>query len=253
MNVLTSVAGWFANPANWQGPDGVPTRLLEHLQICVPAVVLAMVVAIPAGLFIGHTGRGAALVVNSANIGRAVPSYAVLVMIFPLALQARLDDALRVPFGFVPTFAAMTLLAIPPVVTNTYVGVSEVDRDLRETARGMGMRELQVLRQVEIPLALPVILAGLRTAAVQVVATATLGALIGLGGLGRYIVDGLARRENDLLFAGALLVALLAIATELAFAIIQRGAVSRGLAPARTRPFTEPSQIPMPVEPGLVS
>ena len=249
MNLLQSVAAWLADPANWQGPDGIPTRLLEHVQISALAVVVATLVALPLGLLIGHTRRGAAVVVNLANIGRAVPSYAVLVMIFPIALQAAIDPRLGTGFGFFPTFAAMTLLAIPPIVTNTYVGLAEVDEDLLEAARGMGMRGLQVVRRVEIPLALPVILAGLRTAAVQVVATATLGAVIGYGGLGRYIVDGIARRDDALLFAGALLVALLAIATELAFSVVQRYLVSPGLAAEQPRAFREPP--PIPAVPGI--
>ncbi len=230
MDLLASVAAWLADPLHWQGPDGIPARILEHLQISALAVLVATAIALPAGFLIGHTGRGAVLAIGLANIGRAVPSYAVLVMVFPISLQAGLG------LSFVPTFTAMTLLAIPPILTNTFVALREVDRDLLEAARGMGMRGSQILRAVEIPLAMPVILAGTRTAAVQVVATATLGALIGLGGLGRYIVDGIARREMDRLFVGALLVALLAIATELLFSLLQRRTVSRGLTltPERT-------------------
>ena len=232
MEFLSSVAAWLADPLHWQGPDGIPTRVVEHVQISALSVVVATAIAVPAGLLIGHTGRGGTVAIGLANIGRAVPSYAVLVMILPISLQAGLG------LSFVPTFAAMTLLAIPPILTNTYVGLREVDRDLLEAARGMGMRGGQILRGVEIPLAMPVIFAGLRTAAVQVVATAALGALIGLGGLGRYIVDGIARREMDRLFVGALLVALLAIATELLFSALQRQTVSRGLTlAAEPRPF----------------
>jgi osmoprotectant transport system permease protein len=246
LEFLASVAAWFGDPSHWQGPDGIPQRLLEHVAMSGISVLVATLVALPAGLLIGHTGRGATLVVNLANTGRAVPSYAILVMVFPLALQAQVNDFFGFGFGSFPTFAAMTLLAIPPIVTNTYVALRSVDADLLEAARGMGMRGDQILRRIEMPLGLPVILAGLRTAAVQVVATATLGAVIGWGGLGRYIVDGIARRENDLLFAGAVLVALLAIATELAFGLLQRWMISPGLTTAVPRALTESGQAPTP-------
>jgi osmoprotectant transport system permease protein len=246
MEFLASVAAWFGDPSHWQGPDGIPQRLLEHVAMSGISVLVATLVALPAGLLIGHTGRGATLVVNLANIGRAVPSYAILVIVFPIALQAQVNDFLGFGFGSFPTFVAMTLLAIPPIVTNTYIGLRGVDAELLEAARGMGMRGDQILRRVEIPLGLPVILAGLRTAAVQVVATATLGAVIAWGGLGRYIVDGIARHEDVRLFAGALLVALLAITTELAFGVVQRWMISPGLTTAPPRAFSEPGQVPSP-------
>ena len=241
MEFASSVAAWFADPAQWQGADGIPARLLEHVAVSALSIAVAALVALPAGFFIGHTGRGATLAVALANIGRAVPSYAILVILFPIFLRARVGEV-----GFGPTFAAMTLLAIPPILTNTYVGLREVDRDLLEAARGLGMRGWQVLRKVEVPLALPVILGGLRTAAVQVVATATLGAVIGWGGLGRYIVDGIARNENHRLFAGALLVALLAIATEVLLSFLQRRVVSPGITLAEPRPYLQPAQLPRP-------
>jgi osmoprotectant transport system permease protein len=189
-------------------------------------LLVAVLVALPLGLFIGHTGRGALLAVNVANIGRAVPSYAVLVMILPISLRFFPQSG---GLDFIPTFGAMTLLAIPPIVINAYAGLREVDRELVEAARGMGMRERQILRRVELPLALPVVLGGLRTASVQVIATATLGAIVALGGLGRYIIDGIARREYDRMVAGVILVAALAIAVELVFIAFQRLAVSPGL------------------------
>lgn len=228
MGFLTELAGWFADPANWQGNDAIPGRILEHIQISLAAVIAAVVLAMPVGLLIGHTGRGSFVAISLANIGRAVPSYAVLVILFPLSIVfARLTGS---DLALLATFLAMVLLAIPPIVTNTFIGLREVDRDLVEAARGMGMHGSQVLGRVEIPIALPVILAGLRTASVQVVATATLGAVIGGGGLGRYIVQGIARRDDARLVAGALMVALLAIATELLFAWLQRRSVSPGLA-----------------------
>jgi osmoprotectant transport system permease protein len=146
-----------------------------------------------------------------------------------LALALPLAFSLKLGLGFWPTFLALVPLGIPPVLTNSFVAVHEVDRDVVEAARGMGFREDQVLRRVELPIALPIILAGVRNAAVAIVATATLGALVAGGGLGRYIVDGLARQEYERLFVGALLVALLAIATELAFGVAERVLVSAGV------------------------
>lgn len=227
MEFLDALAGWFSDPANWSGNDAIPVRVLEHIQISLAAMVAAFILAIPVGLLIGHTGRGSFLAISLANIGRAVPSYAMLVILFPLSIVfARITGA---EIALLATFLAMVLLAIPPIVTNTFIGLREVDRDLVEAARGMGMRGGQVLWRVEIPIALPVILAGLRTASVQVVATATLGAVLGGGGLGRYIVQGIARRDDERLVAGALMVALLAIATELLFAWLQRRTISPGL------------------------
>jgi osmoprotectant transport system permease protein len=241
VELITSVVSWLADPTHWQGVDGIPARMAEHLQISLLSIVVAALIALPLGLLVGHTGRGGFAVLSIANIGRAVPSYAILVIVLPISLQAGLG------LSFVPTFVAMTALAVPPILTNAYVGVQEVDRDLLEGARGMGMRGIQVLRRVELPLALPLMLTGLRTASVQVVATATLGAVIGLGGLGRYIVDGIARRENDRLFAGALLVALLAIAVDQLIAFLGRRSAPRPPAQdqdAEPPAFGPPQQTP---------
>jgi osmoprotectant transport system permease protein len=160
-----------------------------------------------------------------------------------MLLQATLVDlGLRLISSEVSTMIAMLALAVPPILTNTYIGVSEVDRDIVEAGRGMGMRSDQVLARVELPVALPIILVGIRTAAVQVVATATLGAVFATGGLGRFIIDGIAQRRHDEIFAGALLVALLAIATELAFGVLQARATSPGL--RRRRRIADPEAAP---------
>ncbi len=209
---LAALGAWFGDPTNWAGGDGIPTRMVEHLVICLLSMVAALLVALPVGLYIGHTGRFSFISVQLANIGRAVPSYAVMALLFPLSIAFSVAGAGDI--AYLATFAAMVLLAIPPVVTTTYAGMQGVDGDLREAARGMGMRGSEVLRQVELPLALPVVLTGVRIAAVQVVATATLGAVFGGGGLGRYIVQGIARHDNARLWAGVVLVALLAMATE---------------------------------------
>lgn len=216
MTFLTSVLDWFAEPAHWQGSDGVPTRVIEHLQLTALSVGVACAVALPIGLYLGHTGRAAFLAINVANMGRALPSLAILAFALPISFSLGLG------LGFWPTFMAMVPLAIPPILTNTFVAIRGADRDTVEAARGMGMRELQVLRAVELPAGLPIILAGLRTASVNVVATATLGALVAGGALGRYIVDGLQLQDYDRLFAGAVLVALLALGTELGFGALER-------------------------------
>ena len=223
MDFLGAVAAWLASPTHWVGSDGIPTRIGEHLLLSGLATLVAVVLALPLGVYFGHTGRGGFFAVNVANLGRALPSMALLALALPVAFSLKLG------LGFWPTFLALVPLGIPPVLTNSFVAVREVDRDVVEAARGMGFREDQVLRRVELPIALPIILAGVRNAAVAIVATATLGALVAGGGLGRYIVDGLARQEYERLFVGALLVALLAIATELAFGVAERVLVSAGV------------------------
>lgn len=210
-----AVITWFGDPANWTGNDGIPNRLAEHLVLCVVSMVAALAIALPVGLYIGHTGRYAFVAQTLANIGRAVPSYALMAIVFPMTIT--LSIGLAGNLAFIATVVAMVLLAVPPVVTNTWAGIGGVDPDLREAARGLGMRGHQVLRGIELPLALAVILTGVRVASVQVVATATLGAVFGGGGLGRYIVQGFARRDDARLWAGAFMVALLAILVELGF------------------------------------
>lgn len=236
MEFLGEVVAWFTDPGNWSGSDGIPARLVEHLVLAGIPLAIAVAVALPVGLLIGHTGRGALAAISIANIGRALPSLAILVIFLPLTIRAGLG------LGFWPTIIALTVLAIPPIVTNTFVGLREVDADLVETGRGMGMRGWQILRRVEVPLALPVILAGMQIAAVQVVATATLGAVIASGGLGRYIIDGIAQGKDQEVFSGALIVAALAILTQLLFTGLQGLAVSPGLRERTASPMREPAQ-----------
>lgn len=222
MTLLLDTARWFADPAHYQGRDAVQARLLEHVALSGLAVLVAVAVALPVGLVLGHTGRLGFVAVNIANLGRALPSLALLAFALPLAF------ALGLGLGFWPTLFALIPLALPPILTNAWSGVRGVDREVIDAARGMGLSEAGILRRVELPLALPLVLAGLRTAAVNVIATATLGALVAGGGLGRYIVDGLGLREYDRLFAGALLVAALAIAVEVIFATLERRAAAPG-------------------------
>lgn len=218
MGVLTSLFDWFADPANWQGSDGVPARVFEHVWYSAAATALAVVIALPIGLAVGHTGRGGALAINLSNIGRAVPSFGIIILAFFVA-----------GFGFTPALVALTALAIPPIVTNSYVGVRAVDPEVRDSAEGMGLTGWQVLVGVEVPIALPLIMAGIRTAAVQVVATATLAAVVGIGGLGRYIFDGLQTQDLPEVLAGAILVAVLALLTELVLSGLQAALVPSGL------------------------
>jgi len=223
MTALGDLFRWLTDPTNWQGSHGIPVRVFEHIELSGISVLIALVIAMPIALYLGHTGRGGFIAINVANVGRALPSLALLAFGLVIAI------ALGLGLGFWPTVFALVPLAIPPIVTNTYVAIREVDRDIVEAARGMGLSEGQILRRIEVPLGRPVILSGIRTAAVNVVATATLGALVAGGALGRFIVDGLALQEYDQLMAGALLVALLAVATEVSFAALERATVPAGM------------------------
>ncbi|MGQ0608891.1 MAG: ABC transporter permease [Chloroflexota bacterium] len=229
MEFLGDVLDWFSDPANLFGADGLQGRLGEHLVLSAIPLLIAVAIALPIGAWIGHTGRAANLVINIANVGRAIPSLAILAVATMVLQSFLVDIGLRQVSSEIATMIAMTALAIPPILTNAYVGISEVDDDLVEAGRGMGMRASQVLREVELPVALPVILVGIRTAAVQVVATATLGAVFATGGLGRFIIDGIAQRRYEEVFAGAMVVAILSILTELVFEAIQRRVTSPGL------------------------
>lgn len=218
MEVLNDLLAWLGDPTNWQGTDGIPARLLEHLWYSVTAAVAAIAIALPIGLVVGHTGRGGNVVINVANVGRALPSFGIIVLV-----------VLLLGIGFLPPFIALVAFAIPPVLTNTYAGIRAVDREVRDAAEGMGMRPLQVLTRIELPVAAPLIMAGVRTAGVQTVATATLAAYVGLGGLGRFIINGLAVQDFARVLAGALLVAALALAVELLLALLQRAVTPLGL------------------------
>jgi osmoprotectant transport system permease protein len=211
VDFLIDVVAWFNDRANWRGETGLANLTFEHLWICALALALALAVALPLGLVLGHLGRGGVVAINVSNVGRALPSFAVLV----LALQLS-------SIGTTPALVALVALAIPPMVTNGYVGVREVDDEMKEAARGMGMTGRQLFFGVELPVAVPLVMAGVRTAAVQVVGTATLAALVGYGGLGALVVLGLRTGDNVEVFAGALAVAVLALLTELGLGRLQR-------------------------------
>jgi osmoprotectant transport system permease protein len=242
VNFLTETVAWLTNADNWAGPNGIPVRLLEHVQLSLVVMVIAIAIALPAGLYIGHSGRGATVAVGLANIGRAVPTFAMMGILLPFT-QA-IDPANG--FGLYPTVLAMIILAIPPILVNAYTGVAEVDRDLVEAARGMGFRGSQILRGVEIPVALPVILGGIRSASVQVIATTTLGAILGIGGLGRFIVDGIAQNDDGQLYGGVVLVAGLAMLSEIVLSQFQRIASAPAAGPRSVRPFRQLAEAPRP-------
>jgi osmoprotectant transport system permease protein len=223
MEFLGEVIAWFGSPENWSGQLGIPNSLATHLWVSAVSLAASIAIGLPIGLLIGHTGRGAFLAISISNVGRAIPSVGMIGIFLPLVL------ALRLPSGFWATVIALTALGIPPIVTNTYTGLNEVDREVIEAGRGMGMRDLQLLSRVEMPLALPVILAGVRISAVQIVATATLAFLVGGGTVGAIIYRGIQTGDEPEVFGSALLVAVLAILTELAFALLQRAAISPGI------------------------
>lgn len=218
MDFLADVIAWFADGAHWQGVDGMPNRVWEHVTMCALALASAVALALPVGLFMGHTGRGGALAINISNLGRAIPSFAIIV----LAAQVY-------GIGATPAYIALVALAIPPIVTNTFTAIQGVDPEVKESALGMGLTGRQVLARVELPMGMPLIMAGVRTSGVQIVATATLAALVGWGGLGRFVIDGLATRDFVEVFAGAFAVAILSILAEVGLGGLQRLLVPKGL------------------------
>ena len=229
MNVFSQVMQWFAQPANWSGPDGIAARALEHLQYSALAMLIAGVIAIPLGLILGHLNRGAAFILTAANAIRALPTLGILTLL-----------VIAVGIGLLPPLIALIVIALPPMLVNTFEGIRAVDRSIVDASHGIGFRRRRVLLQVETPVALPLILLGVRVAAIQVVSTATIAAYVGLGGFGRFIFDGLARQQYDLVAGGAILAAALAILTEVVFVTLNAFLVSPGVA-RRPRPLTKAS------------
>jgi osmoprotectant transport system permease protein len=223
MHQLIQGFDWILNPVHWSGPDGIPSRLFQQVSLSFSAIVLSSLIAIPIGLIVGHTRRGEIATVQVANIGRSVPSLAIMALAFLAAVYLFPSFA----FGFLPTLVALTLLGIPPILVNTYVGIQQVDADTVEAARGMGMSGRQVLFGLEVPLATPLIMTGLRLAAVTIVATATLSALIAGGTFGRYIVDGYANQQIPKVVGGSILIAVLAILTDALFSLLRRATAPR--------------------------
>lgn len=248
---MDGIVAFFTDPANWEGNTGIPNRLVEHLQISLLAVLVAALIAIPIGMYIGHTNRGSGFAINLANIGRAVPSFAMMVIPVPLTLTLAETGLYPAPFGlvFLPPFLAMTFLAIPPLLVGTYAGLRTVDRELIEAGRGMGLRERQILTRIELPIASPIIVGGLRTATLQVIATATIAAILGGGGLGRFIFDGLNQglAGRPSIYAGAILVTTLAVGVDLILAWVQTRLTPRALRKPRgtpSRAWTRLAEVP---------
>lgn len=218
MNVLNFAHAFFSDSAHWHGYDGIPTRLAEHVRYSLEALLFAALIGLPVGLVTGHYGRGGNALALIATAGRALPSFGLLVLMF-----------IWIGFGLLPVMIPLVVLAVPPILVTTYEAIRSVDPSPVDAARGMGMPEARVLFQVELPVALPLILSGLRTAAIQIVSTATIAAYVSLGGLGRYIIDGLYQRNYEKVVGGATLVAGLALATLLIFWAASRITVSPGV------------------------
>lgn len=223
--MINQIIDWLTDPAHWSGTEGIVHRLVQHLEYSAISLVIAALIALPLGMYIGHTGKGTFLIAGIANSFRALPSLGLLTLIV-LVMSGSLPFSIAY---LLPTVIVLVLLAIPPILTNTYAGIQNVDAEARDAAYGMGMTGGQVLTQVETPCALPLIISGIRSAALQIIATATVAAYVSLGGLGRFVIDGLAQQDFPQMAAGAVLVAVLALLVDLVLIAVQRFVVSRGL------------------------
>jgi osmoprotectant transport system permease protein len=217
-SILAQFLAYVGDPETWTRQGGLLSRIGEHCIYTVLALGLAAVIALPVGLWIGHTNRGSFLALNIANGARALPTLGVLIFV-----------ALATTIGLGPTMVALVILGIPPILASTYAGIRNVDPDAVDAAIGMGMTGREVLWRVEVPIALPLVFSGLRAATLQIVSTATIAAVVALGGLGRPLLDGIAVRDDPQAMVAALLVAALAIAFDLFFAVLTRVAVSPGV------------------------
>ncbi|RSN65745.1 ABC transporter permease [Amycolatopsis sp. WAC 04182] len=216
--MIGDVLNWFGDPAHWQGVDGIPARLLQHLGYTALALVFALLIAIPLGLYVGHTGRGAVLLVSGGNAIRALPTLGLVTFLFLLFTESELS-----------TIIGLVVLAIPPILAGTYAGLQATDHGVVDAAQGIGMTGWQRLWKVEVPISLPLVLGGVRNSVLQLVATAAVAAYVGLGGLGRFLLDGLAILDYPQVVAGAVLTTLLAVVLDLALAGVQRLLVPKGV------------------------
>jgi osmoprotectant transport system permease protein len=265
---LSHVITWFNDPSNWWGSSGLLIRIREHLLYALIILLIAIVIALPLGLFVGHTGRGVVVVVGLANGLRAIPTLGLVIYLY-LWLSTKITTTFAVPWlvdrgalaSFVSVMIALVLLALPPILTSTYAGVQNVDPAARDAASGMGMTGAQVVRKVELPCALPLIMSGIRSAALQVIATVTVAAYLPfLGGLGRYIKDGAGDLNNTqtgypAMVAAGLTVAILAVVVDALFNLLQRALVSPGLTGRIKRDSrrTTVDRIDAPAEANLIS
>lgn len=220
--MIAGILAWLTDPAH---TADIGRRLLEHLHYSLLATLLAALIAIPVGLWIGHTGRGSVVAVGLAGAARAIPSLGLLYL-FVVWLGPRIGGDLAF---YIPNMLVLVILAIPPILSGTYAGIAAVDPAARDAAKGMGMTGAQVLTGVEIPCALPLVFSGVQSALLQVIATATIAATAGMGGLGRFLIDGLAVRDYYQMAGGAVLVALLALATDLLMGALRRVVTSPGI------------------------
>jgi osmoprotectant transport system permease protein len=218
VNVLHFISAFFGDSAHWHGYDGIPQRLWEHIQYSLTALGIATGIGLPVGLVTGHTGRGGNALGMIANAARSLPSFGLLVLMF-----------VAFGIGLTPVMIPLVVLAVPPILVTTYEAVRSVDPSPVDAARGMGMHEAKILLRVELPVALPLILSALRTAAIQIISTATIAAYVSLGGLGRFILDGLYQRDYEKVVGGATLVGVLALLTLGVFWLAGRLAVSPGV------------------------
>lgn len=235
--MITDLWTYLTTGDHWSGKSGLRANVVDHLGYSFLAVGIALLLAVPLGLWIGHTGRGSTLVVGSVNASRALPTFGLMVLLY-IWIAPNFTGKTNLPY-IIPVELVLLLLAIPPLLSNTYAGIQSVDPAIRDAAKGMGMTDWQVLGKVELPNALPLMMSGLRAATLQVIATATIGAYIGLGGLGAPIYEGTQQgpfQDNPdshlatgELLAGALLVALLALGLDLVLATIQHYSTSRGI------------------------
>ncbi|MFE6996308.1 ABC transporter permease [Microbacterium sp. NPDC057659] len=229
MNVFAEAFAWLFAPEQWQGPNSIPVMLAQHLLYTGISVLIAVLIAVPIGWAIGHTGKGREVAVAFAGAARALPSFGLMILL------VLLFGVLQIPAAAVVTFV---LLGIPPLLAGAYTGFEAIDRQVIDAARAFGMTRWQLLWKVEVPLGLPLLIAGLRSAALQIIATVTIGAYVGLGGLGAPIIQGIPLNRFDMVLAGAILVAALALLADLLLALAQRASVPAGLrtAPVRGKP-----------------
>jgi osmoprotectant transport system permease protein len=245
VHFLVDVWHWLTSGDQWHGGEGVPHLLANHLRVSISSLVVSAAIAVPLGAWLGHRGVGGVVAINVANIGRAIPIYALLV----LAVQIFGITSPR-GFGWTGSFVAfvpLVLLGIPPMLTNSYIGVRDVGDELVDAARGMGLSEGEILRRVEVPVAMPLIMAGIRTAMVGIIATATLASFTGVDTLATPIYIGLSTNDNVAVFGGALLVAVLAVIADLVLAVVQHEVVSPGLRPRGTPRREGVVMLPPPV------
>ncbi len=223
MNLFLEGIAWILDPANWTGPGSIPIRIAQHLAISAVVLVIAAVIALPLGGIVGHTGRGKNLAVGVSGGLRALPTLGALTLF-----------GLWLGIGLAAPIIALVILAIPPLLAGAYAGFESVDRRTIDAARAMGMREDQIVGKVELPLGMPIVVGGIRSATLQIIATATLAAYIADEGLGRFIFEGLKTRDYAEMLGGSILVIILALVVDGGFAIIQRLVVPAGVRAARS-------------------